>query len=337
MVWLSCNDANIVVFLRFVKFFSSRTAVALKTAEIVHECTDIVKEGLRPFVEDRMLEAFGQTAQIHDSFHAGGKPHWDLQALLRTMVDNWSTAFDQSLPRDARSLVFELKDWRNRVAHEHNITLDDAYRMVDTATRLLAFIGSEETDKLRELRRRVMQAMAKDNEQTTSPQREPVSRTATRPYGDRKPLRTESSAQTTADETAGAPNWQACVNIVGVNLGVVFATKRGRCAFAADGKTSVCCVVSKEYPGKKFWYTIYERQLSQLAQNETAFVAFACGSETKIFVIPCANLTTLLPTLNPTTVGDKSGWHVHILNDGRDWWLLQSGRNQRINLTKFLV
>ena len=51
-----------------------------------------------------------------------GTPHWDLQALLKTVIVNWQPVFDKSLPRTDRNLEFELKDWRNHVAHEHKIS-----------------------------------------------------------------------------------------------------------------------------------------------------------------------------------------------------------------------
>jgi hypothetical protein len=64
----------------------------------------------------------------------------DLQALLRAILDDWS-AFKERLPSAARSWIHELKDFRNRWAHEETLTAADARRAGDTVALLIHAIA----------------------------------------------------------------------------------------------------------------------------------------------------------------------------------------------------
>src|SRR5579862_3700920 len=116
---------------------------------LIAQTTNLSKQGLRPFVEKQLKQAYGPTWLSKAECRAvAGEPHWDLQALLKTLIINWPSVFQNLLPPSARGLAFELKDWRNHVAHEHNMTLDDAIRLLDTSVRLLKSIGALEAEEL---------------------------------------------------------------------------------------------------------------------------------------------------------------------------------------------
>src|SRR5687767_12199437 len=64
----------------------------------------------------------------------------DLQAVLRAILDDWP-AFKERLPSAARSWIHELKDFRNRWAHEEPLTASDARRASDTVALLVQAIA----------------------------------------------------------------------------------------------------------------------------------------------------------------------------------------------------
>ena len=66
----------------------------------------------------------------------------DTQALLNVMIANWDATFSQHLTRTSRSYIFELKDIRNRWAHEVEFSDEDVRRARDTAALLAASIGA---------------------------------------------------------------------------------------------------------------------------------------------------------------------------------------------------
>ncbi len=73
------------------------------------------------------------------------------------MWEAWNDVFGKTLGRAERSLVQELRDWRNKWAHQEPFSSDDADRALDSITRLLTAISAsqaEEVGKMKmELRR----------------------------------------------------------------------------------------------------------------------------------------------------------------------------------------
>ena len=74
----------------------------------------------------------------------GGAFHWDTQAILAVMWNQWNTVFKNKLGQAERSLVGELRDVRNRWAHQKPFTTDDAYRALDSIQRLLTAVSAEQ-------------------------------------------------------------------------------------------------------------------------------------------------------------------------------------------------
>lgn len=103
--------------------------------------------GLRPFVEGELQRVYGSgwMAAIQSSFRrmpaietADGSMQWDAHALLTVMWDQWNQVFRSKLGFLERSMVSELREYRNRWAHQVQFEFDDAYRIVDNIDRLLA-------------------------------------------------------------------------------------------------------------------------------------------------------------------------------------------------------
>ena len=58
-----------------------------------------------------------------------------------------AAVFRNELRTTGRNLVGELRDWRNKWAHNEPFSHDDAYRALDTIERLLAVIDAPEADR----------------------------------------------------------------------------------------------------------------------------------------------------------------------------------------------
>ena len=64
------------------------------------------------------------------------------------MVESWDRAFAAELGKSERNVVFELRDWRNRWAHNDAFTVDDAYRTLDSIERLLVAADAREATEV---------------------------------------------------------------------------------------------------------------------------------------------------------------------------------------------
>ncbi len=139
---------------------------------------DLLSEGIYPFFEQELRAVHGdgweETARSNCRSQATlqtGAFHWDAQAILTVMWDLWNSVFRRTLGIVERSIVSELREFRNRWAHQTSFTEDDAYRVLDSAQRLLiachatkavAQIEDHKLDLLRnKLGRRVNEELAR--------------------------------------------------------------------------------------------------------------------------------------------------------------------------------
>ena len=110
---------------------------------------DVLAKGLRQYVADR--------APVHMLLDAeasrGSVATWDALSLLVFMWDHWNDVFRHDLTFVERSLVSELREYRNRWAHQQDFTEPDTYRIMDNIERLLIAVKSDEVDSIRRLRR----------------------------------------------------------------------------------------------------------------------------------------------------------------------------------------
>ena len=73
---------------------------------------------------------------------------WDVAALLKVMWDSWNDVFRRVLGPAERSLLSELRDHRNRWAHQEPFSSDDTERTLDSAARLLTAISATQADEV---------------------------------------------------------------------------------------------------------------------------------------------------------------------------------------------
>ncbi len=128
--------------------------------ERVGKGLDLLRAGLGPFVEREVR----RRPRLHDLLrqYASGptlrrrSSEWDVALLLRMMWETWNDVFRIVLGRSDRSLVSELRDHRNRWAHQEPFSTDDAYRALDSAQRLLTSISAPQARDLDALKQELL-------------------------------------------------------------------------------------------------------------------------------------------------------------------------------------
>ncbi len=134
--------------------------MALTNHERVGKALDFLKNGLGPFAEREYSNVFKEQAPVEISRIIGddriniGKPmaEWDVAVLLKLMWESWNTVFRLTLGRTERSLVSELRDYRNKWAHQESFTSDNTYRALDSMGRLLTAVSAPQADDVEKMK-----------------------------------------------------------------------------------------------------------------------------------------------------------------------------------------
>ena len=117
--------------------------------ERVGRALALLSAGLAPFAQRELASQYGPD-WVNDLARreagAVGLPRkvspTDVQFLLKVMWDEWNAVFRKVLGQSERTLVSELRDMRNRWAHQEPFSGDDAYRALDSAHRLLTAVSA---------------------------------------------------------------------------------------------------------------------------------------------------------------------------------------------------
>jgi predicted AAA+ superfamily ATPase len=128
--------------------------MAISNQERVGKAMDLLRQGLAPFVERELKSVHGEKAPDEAlrclGVDRGGNrkslADLDAAALLEVLWDSWNGVFGRTLGRAERSLVQELRDWRNQWAHQEPFSSDDADRALDSMARLLSAVSAPEAD-----------------------------------------------------------------------------------------------------------------------------------------------------------------------------------------------
>ena len=135
--------------------------MAISNHERVGKALESLKAGLGPFVEREVQRARrarridGETlSRFVADARIGKRPvtEWDVAALLKLMSELWHHLFRTILGHAERSFVSELREHRNRWAHQEPFSSDDAYRVLDTASRLLTSISAPQAAEVEKLK-----------------------------------------------------------------------------------------------------------------------------------------------------------------------------------------
>ena len=136
--------------------------MAISNYERVGKALELLKQGLQPFVERELKAQHAQLwfeqakASVSEPqanlFGTEAEPRWDAATLLIVMWNQWNIVFRKTLGQAERTLVSELRDVRNRWAHQEPFSTDDAYRALDSAGRLLTAISAPQTDEIEKIK-----------------------------------------------------------------------------------------------------------------------------------------------------------------------------------------
>src|SRR5450631_2526086 len=134
--------------------------MAITNHERVGKSMDLLKQGLGPFVEREFRDFYKDKAAAEAIRYLGEDRllakkaigEWDAAGLLKLMWEAWNDVFRRTLGPSERSLVSELRDLRNKWAHQESFSSDDAYRALDSSGRLLMAVSAPQSDEIEKMK-----------------------------------------------------------------------------------------------------------------------------------------------------------------------------------------
>src|SRR5437667_1663913 len=169
--------------------------MAITNHERVGKALELLKSGLAPYVEREFKSAYRDRAGAEAIRFVGDdrlnvkRPmaEWDAAALLKLMWDSWNDVFRKTLGPAERSLLSELRDQRNKWAHQEAFSSDDAHRALDSAARLLTAVsapqaGELETMKMELLRLRFDEQVRSEKRKSAGTTIESAAATSLKPW-----------------------------------------------------------------------------------------------------------------------------------------------------------
>lgn len=132
--------------------------MAITNQERVGKALDLLKEGLRPFIEREMKSAFGEKwiKVAEEGFpqtrFKGGMVLTDPANLLSILLNEWNRVFEKTLGKAEKNAVHALKEVRNNWAHAGTFSSDEAYRAIDNAGLLLAAVSAPQAQEIEKMK-----------------------------------------------------------------------------------------------------------------------------------------------------------------------------------------
>ncbi|GMV81896.1 MAG: hypothetical protein AMXMBFR7_30800 [Planctomycetota bacterium] len=172
--------------------------MALSNHDRIGKALDLLNQGLTPFVERELEVTFGKPwkDELQKTLKdyqfpkpaKGGGLKWDIQALLSIMWNHWNDTFKRTLGHTERSLVSELQTARNKWAHQESFSSNDAYRDLDSVTRLLTAISAPQAEEV-EKQMMELQRVRFDEQMRTEKRKSAGSAIESQAAGNLKPWR----------------------------------------------------------------------------------------------------------------------------------------------------
>ncbi|MCE5210900.1 MAG: AAA+ family ATPase, partial [Deltaproteobacteria bacterium] len=136
--------------------------MAITNYDRVGKAMELLKDGLIPFVERELKSQYAQQwieeakTSVSDTqaklFVTKDKPQWDIASILSVIWNKWDLVFRKTLGRAERSIVSELREVRNKWAHQNPFSGDDTDRALDSAERLLSAVSAPQADEVRKIK-----------------------------------------------------------------------------------------------------------------------------------------------------------------------------------------
>ena len=132
--------------------------MAKSNREIVDDALITFRDATAPWVEAQMaakweddkwekkvVEILRENNATRSQVEDGKIPsHWDVTTLFSVINGDWPYHFRYKLDKEHRTLLNEIKSWRDDYAHQKTLSADDTYRVLDTVHRFMQAIGAGE-------------------------------------------------------------------------------------------------------------------------------------------------------------------------------------------------
>jgi predicted AAA+ superfamily ATPase len=135
--------------------------MAITNQERIGKAMELLREGIAPYIEREVQSAVKAGSVRMEAIRRfaedpmlGQKPiaQWDAAGLLKLLWETWNDVFGRTLGRAERSLVQELRDVRNKWAHQNPFSSDDADRALDSMARLLTAMSAPQADEVNKIK-----------------------------------------------------------------------------------------------------------------------------------------------------------------------------------------
>ncbi len=166
--------------------------MAITNRDRIGKGLELTAAGVRPFVERELRAALGERWEesVRDTQRdAARKFNWDdPQLLLAVLWDQWNAVFRQTLGPAERSLVSELRDVRNKWAHNDAFASNDAQRALDSMGRLLTAVSATQAADVEQIRMDLLRTFF-DEQRRGEMRKSSFQPTEGKPQGGLKPWR----------------------------------------------------------------------------------------------------------------------------------------------------
>lgn len=136
--------------------------MAITNYDRVGKALGLLKDGLRPFVERELNSQYKQgwldevkpylPPQQMGLVGTRTDPLSDIATILVLMWNQWNSVFRKTLGQTERTLVSELREYRNRWAHQEAFSSDDTYRILDSVARLLNAVSAPQAQEVEKMK-----------------------------------------------------------------------------------------------------------------------------------------------------------------------------------------
>ena len=123
---------------------------------LVGNALQLLAVGLGPYVASSLREAAGMGRYVPNDVDTTGDVAGDVSLMLKVMATGWNEVFRDHLGPIERSLVSEIRETRNRWAHQEPFDDDDLDRALDSIGRLLKAVSAgAEAERVHEAKHRL--------------------------------------------------------------------------------------------------------------------------------------------------------------------------------------
>ena len=127
---------------------------------------------------------------------------------------------------------------------------------------------------------------------------------------------------------------------VSIHLGIT-STKDSRVKYVSSDSSVAFTIQASSYLERddRYWYGFRTHHEKFLTEYRDSYAAFACGDETKIILIPHANLASMLEGMNMTNMPNEkqSYWHVAIREKDGKYSLIRKKSAENIDISEYLI